>query len=73
MSDERFAFTRTNYLLMIGGVVVLFLGFIIMSKDTEPYGFGDLGLTIGPIVVMLGFLIQFVAIFYKDKSRKPNE
>ncbi len=50
---------------MIVGVIVLIGGFVIMSMDTEPYGFGFLGLTLGPITVMLGFVIQFVAIFYK--------
>jgi ATP/ADP translocase len=68
MSDQRFAFTKKNYIIMIVGIVVLALGFLIMSSDTEPYGFGFLGLTLGPIVVMLGFLIQFIAIFYKSKK-----
>ena len=53
---------------MIVGMVVLALGFLIMSSDSEPYGFGFLGLTLGPIVLMTGFLIQFVAIFYKPKK-----
>ena len=58
---------------MITGVIVLALGFIIMTMDTAPYGFGFLGLTLGPIVVMLGFIIQFVAIFYKPKSKSDTE
>lgn len=70
MSEKRkLAFTKANYMIMIAGVVVLITGFIIMTMDTEPYGFGFLGLTLGPIVVMLGFLIQFVAIFYKPKNK----
>lgn len=70
MSDkEKFAFRKTNYLIMIGGVVVILLGFVIMASDSEPYGFGFMGLTLGPIVVMLGFLIQFVAIFYDAKKK----
>lgn len=60
-------------MIMITGVIVLALGFIIMTLDTEPYGFGFLGLTLGPIVVMLGFIIQFVAIFYKPKSKSDTE
>ncbi|MEM6643238.1 MAG: DUF3098 domain-containing protein [Bacteroidota bacterium] len=59
-----------NYLIMVIGILVLTLGFIIMTLDSEPYGFGSLGLTVGPIIVMLGFLIQFVAIFYKPKSKE---
>lgn len=67
---ENFAFKKENYLIMIAGVVVLIIGFIIMSSDSEPYGFGFLGLTLGPLMVMLGFAIEFLAIFYKSKKSK---
>lgn len=69
MSDKsKFAFQKANYLIMLAGVLTLIIGFFIMGSDGEPYGFGFLGLTLGPIVVMLGFLIQFVAILYKPKK-----
>mgnify|MGYP006274291193 CR=1 FL=1 len=69
MADKpKFAFTKTNYRIMIGGLVLLIIGFFIMTQDNETYGFGFLGLTLGPIIVMLGFLVQFVAILYKSKS-----
>lgn len=58
-------FDRTNYLIMIAGVVTIFLGFFIMSLDKEEFGFGFLGLTLGPIVVMAGFLLEFWAILRK--------
>ena len=58
---------------MIAGIVVLTLGFLFMTMDSEPYGFGFLGLTLGPIVVMLGFIIEFVAIFYKPKAKSDSE
>jgi len=74
MSDKnKFAFGKKNYLIMIGGVLVILIGFVIMASDSEPYGFGFLGLTLGPIVVMLGFLIQFVAIFFNDKKDPANK
>lgn len=57
-------------MIMLTGVAVLILGFIIMSLDGEPYGFGFLGLTLGPLVVLLGFAIEFVAILYKPKENK---
>lgn len=62
---EAMPFDRTNYLIMIAGVVTIFLGFFIMSLDKEEFGFGFLGLTLGPIVVMAGFLIEFWAILRK--------
>ncbi|MDH5608026.1 MAG: DUF3098 domain-containing protein [Cyclobacteriaceae bacterium] len=63
----NFAFTRINYLLMLGGIGLLAIGFFIMTLDTEAYGFGFYGLTLGPLIVMAGFLIQFIAIFIKGK------
>ncbi len=68
MADNKFAFTKMNYILMIGGLVLLAIGFFVMTLDNEDYGFGFLGLTLGPIIVMLGFLAQFVAILYKPKK-----
>lgn len=64
----KLVFGKINYIILIIGLAVLVTGFIIMNLDKEPYGFGFLGLTLGPIVVALGFAIQFVAILYKDKS-----
>lgn len=73
MSDKsKFAFQKANYMIMLAGVLTLIVGFFIMSSDGEPYGFGFMGLTLGPIVVMLGFVIEFVAIFYKPKSNSTE-
>ncbi len=58
-------FGRTNYLLMVVGVVVILVGFLIMSFDNQEFGFGFLGLTLGPIVTMAGFLLEFWAILRK--------
>ena len=66
--QTKFAFKKINYLIMISGIAVILFGFVIMSLDQETYGFGFLGLTLGPIIVFLGFMIQFVAILYKSKK-----
>ena len=66
--QTKFAFKKINYLIMILGIAVILFGFVIMSLDQETYGFGLLGLTLGPIIVFLGFMIQFVAILYKSKK-----
>lgn len=69
MSEKnKLAFGKTNYILMVAGIVVLTIGFIVMSNDKEQYGFGTLGLTVGPIIVMLGFIIEFFAILHKPKK-----
>lgn len=61
-------FGKKNYRLMLAGLLVLIVGFITMSLDSETYGFGLLGLTIGPIIVMTGFVIQFFAILHNPKK-----
>ena len=65
---ENLPFGKKNYQLMIGGVILLIIGFVIMSIDSEPYGFGFLGLTLGPLIVFLGFMVEVVAIM-----KNPNK
>lgn len=68
MSEKKkLAFGKSNYILMIAGILTLMIGFIIMTLDSEQYGFGFLGLTLGPIIVFLGFIIELFAILKKPK------
>ena len=60
-------YNSKNYKLMIIGIVVIVTGFVIMSVDGEEYGYGFLGLTLGPLIVLFGFVFQFFAIFHKGK------
>lgn len=53
---------------MVAGLLTIIVGFIVMTLDSEPFGFGVLGLTVGPIIVMLGFIIEFFAIFSKKSA-----
>ena len=67
-NNSKLPFGKMNYILMIAGVLVLILGFVLMSMDSEPYGFGALGLTVGPMTVLVGFGIEFFAILHKSKQ-----
>ncbi|MDX2188843.1 MAG: DUF3098 domain-containing protein [Bacteroidota bacterium] len=67
---NKLVFGRMNYILLLAGIGVLFLGFFVMTLDKEPYGFGFLGITLGPAIVTLGFALEFVAILWKDKSQQ---
>ena len=67
---KKLAFGRKNYVLMLAGIVVLAIGFIIMTLDKEQYGLGYLGITLGPIVVLAGFILEFFAILVKDKTNE---
>ena len=58
-NKSELPFNKNNYILMIVGVFTIALGFIIMTLDKEDYGFGFLGITLGPIIVLVGFIIEF--------------
>lgn len=67
-NKDKLAFGKKNYILMLAGIATIILGFIIMTMDTEPHGFGFLGITFGPIIVMLGFIVEFFAILHKKEK-----
>ena len=68
MENNKLAFQKMNYILMLAGIGVVVLGFVLMSLETAEYGFGSLGLTVGPITVMIGLGIEFFAIMYRPKQ-----
>ena len=70
-----FAFGRENYMLMIIGLVVIVIGFILMSGGGSddplkfnPEIFSPRRLTAAPIVIMLGLIIEIVAVLKKTKE-----
>ena len=64
--EKDFVFGRQNYMLMIIGVVVIITGFILMTGTTDIFDFRKL--TLAPIVVLIGFVIEFFAIMKKNKE-----
>ena len=61
-------FASSNYTMMLIGLAVNLGGFLIMTLDTEEFGFGMLGITIGPLVTLTGFVIEFWAILRKPAN-----
>lgn len=53
---------------MLVGLAIIIVGFTIMGLDGEPHGFGFMGLTLGPIIALSGFLFQFYAIFHQSEN-----
>ena len=65
----RFAFGPRNFRLMWIGLAVLAIGFItMMFGDKENYGEDFVGITLGPLLLVIGFGIEFAAIMVRDKS-----
>lgn len=67
---DQLPFGPKNYRLMIIGLVIIICGFTIMSLDSEPHGFGFLGLTLGPIVTVAGFIFEIFAILSRPDRTK---
>lgn len=68
--NNKLIFGRKNYLFMVVGIAIILVGFLIMTLDKTEYGFGFMGITLGPLVVMLGFILEIFAIFYKEKEQE---
>jgi hypothetical protein len=66
MSNTSFPFSKKNYLLLFLGLGFIVLGFVIMGMDATPHGNGFMGLTLGPVITLSGFILEFYAIFAKS-------
>jgi hypothetical protein len=66
-------FGKENYIWMLAGLVVLAFGFFLMAggKSTDPNVFNEkevystTRITIAPILIIAGFIIEIVAIMKK--------
>ena len=68
----RFAFGPRNYRLMWIGLALLAAGFVtMMLGDKANYGEDFLGITLGPLLLLAGFVVEFGAILVRDKSLEP--
>lgn len=69
-------FGKENYMLMLGGLVVLAIGFFLMGggKNANPAVFDDsevygtTRITIAPLLIIAGFVIEIFAIMKKPKE-----
>ncbi len=69
-------FTRDNYVWMLAGIVVMAIGFFLMAggKSADPNQFNDneiystTRITVAPILIMAGFVIEIFAIMRKPKG-----
>ena len=72
-------FKKKNYKVMITGLIFIAVGFILMSggdtNDETSFNeeiFNFRRITIAPIIIIIGFIIEVFAIMLKTK-RNPNK
>ena len=70
-----FAFKKQNYILLIVGVLLICAGLLLMigGGSDDPNVFNDdifnaQRLTIAPILIAAGFIVEIFAIMYKAKQ-----
>ena len=74
--DSKFAFTKNNYIILGVGVLFIIIGLFLMqgggSEDptmhNEEEMFGFKGITLAPICIIGGFIINIFAILYSPKG-----
>lgn len=75
-SGSAFVFGKINYILMLVGIAVIACGYLLMigGHPENPAEFNSKELysttriTVAPIVIILGLLIEVVAIMVKAKN-----
>ena len=68
-------FGKQNYIIVLIGLALIAIGFILMigggSSDPDVFNeqmFNFRRLTLAPILVLAGFVVEIVAIFWKGKK-----
>lgn len=76
MADkQKFAFDKTNFILLAIGMAVVIIGFILMtgpsSTETafEPDIFSVRRIKVAPVVSLLGFIFMIYAVLRKPKTK----
>jgi len=70
-----FAFTKQNYILLLIGIAFICVGLLLMigGGSDDPTVFSDKifdfqRLTLAPILIALGFIVEIFAIMHKPKG-----
>jgi hypothetical protein len=74
--EVSFLFDREKYMWMAGGIALIFIGFLLMSggRSQNPHDFhydeifSFRRITLAPIVVMIGYIVEIYAIMKKTKE-----
>lgn len=76
MDKKKFAFDKTNFILLAIGMLVVILGFVLMSgsSTTETTFQADIfsarRIKVAPVVCFLGFIFMIYGVVRKPKIEK---
>lgn len=79
MNKRNFAFDKKNYILLAIGMVIVIIGFILMSgpgsdeTHFEEAIFSATRIKVAPAVSLLGFIFIIYAVLHKPKDSKNIE
>ncbi len=62
-NSKKFPLDTKRIYIIITGIIIMVIGLFIMTLDKEPFGFGLLGITLGPIIVLIGVFIPIYSLF----------
>ena len=79
MDKKNFAFDKMNYILLAVGMVVVIIGFLLMTGPSssastyEPDIFSVRRIKVAPVVCLLGFVSMIYAVIRKPKDNGEKE
>ena len=74
MDKQKFAFDKTNFILLAVGMAIIILGFLLMTGpgSTEGYFEPDIfsvrRIVVAPMVSLFGFMFMIYGILHKPKK-----
>lgn len=79
MDRKNLAFDRINYILLVVGMVIVVIGFILMSGagSTEsaynPDIFSARRIKVAPVVCLIGFVSMIYAVMHKPNDKEETK
>lgn len=74
MDKKKFAFDKTNFILLAVGMLVVILGFILMTGPSttetafQPDIFSVRRIKVAPVVCFFGFIFMIYGVIRKPKA-----
>ena len=74
MDKQKFAFNKTNFILLAAGMAIIIIGFLLMTGPGSTEGYFELDIfstrriVVAPLVSLFGFVFMIYGILRKPKN-----